>query len=389
MVVPRLSVCALVICLCQCAAPSPDSAELEAFIAEYREAEGVPGVLVGVGSPNGAHRFYTSGVTKLQGGRVFRPDDVFFIGSATKIFTAVVVLQLVDEGNLTLEDRLADIVPELTRSDEITLRQLLNHTSGLVDFYAYLYYRPKEEMIREITREWTQEEMLELAARFEPHFLPGPDWSYSSTNYFLLGLVIERVTGQSYAEAVRERILAPLGMKDTWLSGYEPPRKPFEAIGYLGPLDFWPSSEMFGEIGATSEIDGGNLEYAAGGMVSTASESLVFLRALADGRLLPDKMRAEMRRFVPAAALGDPELDASDMAYGLGWISMTRPEFSMEGHGGIYNGWTAGLWHATECDLVLVVFANRGFARARKLYDAIVPGLCGREAFSSPNPGLA
>lgn len=65
MVVPRLSVCALVICLCQCAAPSPDSAELEAFIAEYREAEGVPGVLVGVGSPNGAHRFYTSGVTKL------------------------------------------------------------------------------------------------------------------------------------------------------------------------------------------------------------------------------------------------------------------------------------------------------------------------------------
>lgn len=180
---------------------------------EARTALDAPGAVFGLGHPDGRVEVFASGVADLDSGRAIRPDDAYFLGSVTKIYTAALILRLAEEGKLSLEDRLDRYLPDFPRSGEITVRHLLQHTSGLRDFFLYLYLRPsREEMIEQVTRTWSQDEMLRLSARFGHSFEPGADWSYSNTNYFLLGVVAERASGMSLAMAYRSYLLDPLGL---------------------------------------------------------------------------------------------------------------------------------------------------------------------------------
>lgn len=337
-----------------------------------------PGVILTVRRGGGAGTV-SAGLADLAAHRAMPPTTPYRLGSITKTYTATVVLQLVDEGTIGLYQPLADFLPDFPRAEEITVHQLLHHTSGAGDLAVWIYFHPnRDEMIRLATREWTRDELLARMAELEFDFPPGTDWSYSNSNYILAGAMIEEATGNTLAEELRARIFEPLDLTHTWLEAWEEPHGQLAATGYLGPLPLWPHSEMFGDLGPTTILDRGNMEWGAGGIVSTGAEATRFLDALLGGELLSNGSLAAMRGWIETPSLGAPvpETPADiESAYGLGLARSLRDGYRMIGHGGLYNGHTAGLWHVPECDATFAYYVNRGFVDGRWIMDRLVDSL--------------
>ena len=351
--------------------------EPQAVIDAAREEVGAPGGILGVRFADRRVIVVASGVADRETGRTIRVDDAFFLGSISKTYTAVVVLRLMEEGRLSIEETVTRFLPSFPRGSEITVRHLLEHTSGLKDFYSYLYFRPdRDEMIEFVTKEWTEEELIALSGRFGHRFDPGTDWSYSSTNYFLLGVIIERVTARSLAESYRSYIYAPLAIEQTWLTSHEEGPSSMTITGYLGPVEGWKHSEMFGNLGATTVLDHSPVEWGAGGLAAPSRDALRFLQGLMAGELLSASSLEAMTQFRPTPPLGvvDADAPADDRpdGYGLGLIRMERAGFTMLGHGGLFTGHTAGLWYVPECELTISVFLNRGFVGHRSVIAEVI-----------------
>jgi len=363
------------------ACQAPAEPDLGAILDEVRRSVGSPGAIMAVGHRDGSVDRYASGVSDLESLRPVQATDAYHLGSIAKTLTAAVVFRLVEEGRLRLDDSLSRFLPDFPRGDEIELHNLLQQTSGLKDFYLYLYLRPdREEMIAAVTREWTQPELIELAGRFGHHFDPGDDWDYSNTNYFLLGVVVERASGMTLAEAYRHYVFDPLGMDRSWLVLYEPDRAELPLTGYLGPVAGWAHSDMFGELGPSTVLENSNAEWGAGGVVSTGDDALLFLRGLLNGGLLSSASLERMLESVPAVSLGAGGAEFGvpkdiSSAYGHGIMRTRRPTYDLLGHGGIFAGHTAGLWHVPDSGLDVAVYFNRGFVPQRLLLDKLVRAL--------------
>lgn len=352
-------------------------AELRKLLDSLREEAGAPGAVLGVLAGDDPPILVASGEADREAHRRMAPGDPYFLGSITKTYTAVTVLRLAEEGHLSLDDTLDRFLPSFPEGSKITLRHLLGHTSGLKDFYLYLYLRPdREEMIAFVTKRWSQEELLALSGRFGRYFDPGTDWDYSSTNYFLLGVVVERASGLPLPEAYRRYIYEPLGLRRTWLHQHEEARAPVPT-GYMGKVESWKHSEMFGELGATTVLDRSSAELAAGGLVAPAEEALRFLRAMFAGELLSSASLEAMMQFRSTPPLGGDSKAAPPGSrpdgYGLGLIRMERPGFTLLGHGGLYNGHTSGLWHLPDHGLTIALYFNRGFIDQRAVLDRLLP----------------
>jgi D-alanyl-D-alanine carboxypeptidase len=264
--------------------------QLEAIVAA-----GVPGAAVVAVGPEGRVE-EAAGLADVTG-EALTAGHRFRIGSVTKIFVAALALQLVAEGVLDLD---AEAEPFL---DGVTIRQLLNHTSGLVDFdFDWEPYR------RDPAHRWKLDarDELQLALEKPRLFAPGEGWAYHGSNYLALRLVVEAATGTSLRDALRQRVFAPLGLRKTDL--VEGPLRGDCAHGYF-PADnpIWPGHAEPVDV---TEID---LPFhgAGGGIVSTPGEVAVLLRALLGGDLLPDHLRTEMLDAV------DSDWEETDR-YGLG-----------------------------------------------------------------------
>ncbi|NUT91883.1 MAG: beta-lactamase family protein [Saccharothrix sp.] len=266
-----------------------------------------------------------------------RLGDEYKFASNTKVVTSVLVLQQVHEGRLSLDDPANKWLPRIP--DGITVRMLLNQTSGLFDFLNDPRLTPL--LLGRESKRWTPADLLAVAFEHPPLFAPGERWNYSNTNYTSLGVVLEAVSGQSYADLVRERIIEPLGMAHTYLSdgngfrgrhahGYEPDAE------HLGP--YLPPGTPAGDGFAGPQLhehvntEGMDLSpaWAAGGLVSTAEEWPKFLRALFGGELLPAHLLAEMKQAVPQGN-GD--------GYGLGLMEINTPCGTVWGHSGGFPGY--------------------------------------------------
>lgn len=357
--------------------------ELRRLLDRLRAEAGAPGALLGVDTGTGPPLVVASGLADRETGRPMPPDVPYFIGSATKTYTAVVVLRLAEEGRLALDDTVARFLPSFPGGAKITIRHLLAHTSGLKDFYSHFYYRPdRAEMIDLVTRQWSQEELLGYAGRFGHWFEPGTDWAYSNVNYFLLGVIAKRASGLSLPAAYRRYIYEPLGLRRTWLAWHEEPLAAWPT-GYMGPVAEWKHSEMFGQLGATTLLDRSSAEWAAGGLVAPAGESLRFLRGLLAGELLSPASLAAMTRFRDTPPLGAHTPNAASGetkdGYGLGLIRIELAGFTLLGHGGLFNGHTAGMWHAPDCGVTIALYVNRGFIDVRALLAQVVSAVCAGE----------
>ncbi|KZB80707.1 serine hydrolase domain-containing protein [Amycolatopsis regifaucium] len=265
--------------------------------------DGVPGAQATVTSASGRTWSAREGVGNVETRTPFPHGSKFRAASVTKTFVAVVVLQLVAEGKVGLDTPIDRYLPGLVRGNgndgtEITVRQLLQHTSGLYDY------------VRDLDiDEWRHrgaepEELVAIGLAHLPLFAPGTSWSYSNTNYIIAGMLIEKLTGRPVTAEIRNRITAPLGLRDTYLPVRGDERLPSpHARGYApGPVDF---------TGFDPSAAG-----ASGGLISTGEDLNRFYGALVDGHLLPRAQQAEMRRTVPAP-VGLPGAE-----YGLGIASV-------------------------------------------------------------------
>ncbi|PEU68305.1 alkaline D-peptidase [Bacillus cereus] len=292
---------------------------IEQVIDKAADAKNIPGVIVTV--KNGETSWaYASGEGNIERNHKVDADSAFRIGSTTKTFVATVVLQLAGEKKLSLDDTVEKWLPGLIKGkgydgSKITIRQLLNHTSGIAD---YLTPDLKEKLIENPSENYTAEQLISRALQLEP--VKG--WSYSNTNMVIIGLIIQKVTGESYAEQIQKRIINPLSLKETVLPGssMDIPKK--NARGYLNTGDKLVDITLFNPSFAN----------ASGEMISTGEDMTTFFRALLGGKLLTPEMQKEMVTHTVDTPLGK---------YGLGIHATKLPDGTeVWGHGGGIPGFT-------------------------------------------------
>jgi D-alanyl-D-alanine carboxypeptidase len=274
-------------------------------------AAGVTGVLAEV---DGGRITVRAGTAKLGSGRPVPANSYIRIGSNTKTFVATVLLQLVAEGRVSLDDTVAKWLPGVVSGNgndgaAITIRELLQHTSGIYDFTAALSaLASRQGYLDSRYRSATPEQLVAIAMRHRPLFKPGTSWAYSNTDYVLAGMIIAKATGRSWAAEVYDRIIAPLGLRHTFVPGAWP---------YL-PAPHADLYEQFTPGGPLTDTTVMNYTWAdaAGAIVSTPDDLDRFFRALISGRLLPPAQLTEMEKTMPT--IGEQGLLAR-YGLGLGW----------------------------------------------------------------------
>ena len=342
------------------AMPGSDDVQLERAAREARLATlaqqavdaGAPGVIVRVADGDGRVIEITRQASWTRADHALAAGDAFRMGSNTKTMVATVVLQLVAEHRLQLTDPVEKWLPGVVPGGAaITLRMLLDHTSGLfntIDDPDVL-----KAFTGQDTRQWTPGELIAAAVRHDPLFAPGAKYSYSNTNYVALGLVAEKATGHSVSDLVQERIARPLHLKNTYLvTGSDRTRSPRLAHGYepdaarLAPVlpPGTPAGTAFaGPARPAGHVDTTwidlSTEGAAGGMVSTAQDWARFDTALMSGTLLPPAQLKEMKTTV-AEESGNPN------RYGLGLEKVVTPCGTVWGHDGQVPGYSS--WNYTD-----------------------------------------
>ena len=309
---------------------------VERLVAEQAVAGAVAGVwIAGRGAWTHAH-----GIGNVQTAAPMTVDDHFRIASVTKTFVATVVLQLVDEGTLSLDDTLEQFVPGIPNGERITVRQVLGMTAGIVNYINDPAF--EEAYTTNPLMPFAPREAVEIVKRYPPDFPPGEKVQYSDTNYILAGLIIEAVAGVSAAEAISSRILEPLGLTGT--SFPDTPKMPMPFPRGYGAD---PGSADVRDITESNP----DVAWTAGAMISTLDDLRVWGRALAEGTLLSAETQRERLRF---AAL--PAAPGFELGYGLGIMRLN----GFLGHAGAIFGYSTWMLHSTEEDATIVVLANRG-----------------------------
>ncbi|MGW1178212.1 serine hydrolase domain-containing protein [Kitasatospora sp. NPDC002543] len=345
------------------AVPAPDGVQqgLNALV----RTDGVPGALATVRDGRGRSRDYTAGVGDLATGAAVPAGGQVRIGSNTKTFTAVVVLQLVGEGKVDLDAPVDTYLPGVARGEGVdgrgvTVRQLLQHTSGLPDYEGLL----DEASLR--SRYFEPRELVDLALRQPPVFDPGARFGYSSTNYVLAGLLVQRVTGRPLAEEIDRRIVRRLGLRHT----------SFPAVGDRTIREAHPRGyrrdSADGPLTDFTEMDP-SAGWAAGQMISTTADLNRFFGALlVPDRLLPSAQLAQMRATVPIG--GD-----SGAGAGLGIISRPLSCGGVYwGHGGDIPGYETrgGATDDGRAANIAVTTVPADYAVTRHLEDVVDAALC-------------
>ncbi|TLS42436.1 beta-lactamase family protein [Streptomyces montanus] len=261
--------------------------------------DGVPGVTAQAKDKYGTWSG-TSGVGDIRTGQPRSPHDHYRVGSISKTFIATVLLQLEAEGELDLDDKVERWLPGVVQGNDndgsrITLRQLLNHTSGIYDVLADPEYQQRvfsEEFLEHRYDTWTAEQMVAMAMRHKPDFDPGEDWNYSNTNFILGGMVIKKVTGHSYADEIQRRIIQPLGLQGTRSPGTDPLLPRPSSRGY-SKLSKDPDARIHDLTEYNPSVAG-----ASGDAISTSADLMTFYTALLRGKLLQKPQMAEMTKTV-------------------------------------------------------------------------------------------
>ena len=314
---------------------------LEEAVREILDGDGILGAIVGAWVPGRGEWKAAVGVADTATGEGIETTDLMRIGSVTKTFTATLVLALADRGLLALDGPLSAHLPWVPGAAEITVRMLLNHTSGLVDDYANPAFMDKASA--DPLHRWQPEELARASLGVDPEAVKGKTSVYSNVNYVLLGMIAERASGMDLAGALREYVLGPLGLGNTFLAeGTE--------IGGEHSHSYITVGEDGELYDMTSGIDP-SITWAAGAVVSSLEDLRVWAEALADGRLLEEATQEQRLEWVD---MEGTEGAGVGYRYGLGLLEMG----GFVGHNGEFSGYQASVFHLPSRGATIVVLLN-------------------------------
>ena len=337
----RKSLCrmrACVVLLVACSDPS-SADQIDDYIKARMAKENIPGVVLAVVKDGKVERLGAYGYANVELKAPATVDSVFEIGSITKSFTATAVMMLVAEGRIGLDQKIGSYLLDLPDAwGTITIRQLLSHTSGIKD-----YVTNTVRLIRDVRE---PRDTLKIVVSAPSQFSPGTRAQYSSTNYVLLGLLIEKVSGKSYSEFLSERIFQPLGMTHTRINDPDAVI-PGRVQGYQ-----WKAGMLWNQPAITEAA-----AFSAGALVSTVGDLARFDEALCTDRLLKRDLREQM--WAPAK-LADGSSPGVIMfaAYGLGWGLDEHAGHRCVWHGGKTAGFTGVFQRFPEDRLTVIVLTN-------------------------------
>ncbi len=365
-----LSGCALACVSCSSSKSLSQSKqdELKKTLTQGMAGFKVPGAIVGMWFPDQGNWVVGQGVGDKSTGAAPQTTDKVRIGSLSKTFTATVMLQLVDEKKLSLDDKLSKYEPQVPGADGISIRQLLNMTSGLFNytddesFWTRFQSNPNAA--------WAPEQMVDIAIAHPAVFPPGQKYMYSNTNYILLGMIMEKVTGNKAGDEITTRIINKLGLKNTSF-----------------PMDTKiPSPYMHGYLPAeTGNNDSSNLVdfsiysptpfWTAGGMISNLNDLKTWAEALGTGKLLSKQMHDEQVKFTA------PNTDS----YGLGVMHAG----TAMGHSGEIPGYNSSMYYIPTTKSVSIVLINRYPSKIEGAVDvingALIKTMIGQTPASTPS----
>jgi D-alanyl-D-alanine carboxypeptidase len=339
--------------------PDELASRLDTLVAVSRARIPAPGISVAVRLADGSLYTGVAGDRQLSPRKPVDRDTVFAIASITKTFVTATVMQLVDEGRLSLDDRLSRFVPDFPNARNITIRQLLGHTSGLFDYFGNPAYARR--VFANTARTWTPRQILRFVQA--PVCAPGTCFRYSNTNFVLLGLVVEAVTGKDVSTVIRKRLLDPLGMEHTVFQPDEAtPRD--AAHGHL-----WGGGAIFYDQTGRSRVlphqSASTVAWAAGAMASTPTDLATWASALYGGQVVSDEALAEMLTF------------RKRDDYGLGTRTRDFAGHTAVGHLGGIRGYELAMWHFPDTGATIVVLTNRGLFSTDKTVKLLAKALFG------------
>lgn len=338
--------------------PSDSQAELQDIVDKYIDPDG-PAVSVRVESPTVGDVAAHQGWADLNEDTPVRNSDRFRIGSVSKTFVAVIMLQFAEDELLSLDDPAAEYLPDeiverIANVDQVTIRQLLNHTSGIDDYYGTDEFQ--DAIDGHESEVWAPEEALAYVYDVPALFEVGDRHSYSNSNYLLLQVIIEEVGEQPWGAELKARIAEPLNLKDTYVEHFET-RRGGTVRSYADTPDYWDD--------VTDVDDGTGL--ADGGVITTTADLATYMQALISGEeLLSDQSRKQMQDWIDA---GDDDL------YGLGLMAYDYGDDDMLiGHAGTAAGFGAEMWFNTASkSTIIILFASEDLQAdvGEKLFAAV------------------
>jgi D-alanyl-D-alanine carboxypeptidase len=320
--------------------------------------------------PDGTRWIGGSGSAQLEGSEAVAPDTPFVVGSISKTFVAATIMQLAEEGVLGLDDRLSRWLPDHPRATQITLRQLLTHTSGEFNYFEHPTYTRR--VFGEPTHDWTPDEILTTFGA-APYFAPGTGYHYSNTGFVILGLVVEAATGNSLGDEYRQRFFEPLDMADTFFQGDGPPPSR-AANGYLvgerGPRLIGDGTDYRPTTSAAT------VAWAAGAVVASANDLATWADGLYGGKLLEPESLTQMTDFAANPYAGG--------AYGLGTRTRFMSGRRAVGHTGSLRGFAAAMWHFPGEAITVVVLSNRGRVDVNPIADRLAAAALSAAGYDVP-----
>lgn len=328
-------------------------AKLDALHAAGQFPGATAGFVLADGSPFGLATGFSDKTKKIR----MTPADLMLQGSVGKTYVAATALQLVHEGKINLDDKIEKYLgneswfARLPNARDITVRMLMNHTSGL------MRYEFREQFTIDLTNNpdkvWKPEELIAYIFDTTPPFAAGKDWDYSDTNYIVLGMIIERVTNAKFYDEMKKRILQPLGLKHTVPSDNRTIRGLIQ--GYAGADNpFGGKDEMIsdGKFAINPQF-----EWTGGGMASTTEDLAKWAKALYEGKAFDPSLLPQMLDGVPAK-LGP------NTKYGLGVIIRQTPFGTSYGHSGFFPGYLTEMMYFPDAKMAIAVQVNTSVPRA-------------------------
>jgi D-alanyl-D-alanine carboxypeptidase len=350
-------------------------ADIAAVITKVQKERQVPGVSIAVIRDGKTILTRGYGVANLETNTPATEKTVYQLASVTKQFTSTGILLLVEDGKIKLDEPFVTYLPDLPaawkeRWKDVTVRHLLNHTSGIPSYTAV------PDFGKTIRKDYTKEELLGLVAEKPLEWKPGEKWAYNNTGYFLLGVVIEKVSGKSYNDHLTERIFKPLGMNDTRVNDLRAVI-PNRATGYA----MGPKGLQNGEYTSPTQ------PYAAGALVSTVADMAKWVEAVDAGKVLkPDSWKAA---WTPTKLA-----DGKTQDYGFGWTLGDANGHPIIAHGGGIPGFSTNVLRLPADKVSIVLLTNSETADsgrlARQLAALYVPTIAEAEkkAIADPDPAL-